>query len=85
MKMHATPCLAAITLVLSACSATAPREDVAPPSESLMFIYGVGGGESRDGGEIGVTVGLDYSSRGEGGLGWEAGVSYSRHDEFLGS
>ena len=60
------------------------------PKRSLMFVYGLRGGSSTDDGsndkkreDVAPSLSIDYSSRGEGSLGWEAGIGYALHQEFL--
>lgn len=60
------------------------------PKRSLMFAYGARAGESTDDGSSGGKRGdvapslrIDYSSRGDGSIGWETGISYALHQEFI--
>ncbi|HEX6810545.1 MAG TPA: outer membrane beta-barrel protein [Planctomycetota bacterium] len=80
-----TICSAGIAFLLAACATTtAPAED--DLTRSIVLHWGArdassAGSSGAD--DAGVVIGLDYNSRSWDWLGWEAGISYSEHEDFL--
>lgn len=86
MRPQTTACLTCAAFWFTACTTTtAPADDALTQSLTLHFgaravVSDASSHTDTDGGGV---VGVEHVSRGRDWLGWETGLSYSEHEEFV--
>lgn len=86
MRAQTIAWIAGIAFLFPACATTSSAPAADDLTQSIMLLWGARDAktaESTDADDAGVVIGVDYHSGCWDWLGWEAGLTYSEHEEFL--